>query len=70
MPWAKARGDAHRDNAAFLAQVCQRVTEQFTRITGDGSVPQLVFVRDGEIVRTWATVFPDADELDGLLASE
>jgi uncharacterized membrane protein YphA (DoxX/SURF4 family) len=62
--------DTYRDRYGLRIPVQNLPRKQFTRITGDGSVPQLVFVRDGEIVRTWATVFPDADELNGLLAGE
>ena len=37
--------------------------QQFTSITGEGAVPQLVYLRDGEIVRTWLGLLPEAAEL-------
>ena len=61
--------DAYRDRYELRIPVQNLPRKQFARITGEISVPQLVFARDGKIVRTWATVFPDADELNGLLAS-
>jgi uncharacterized membrane protein YphA (DoxX/SURF4 family) len=37
--------------------------QQFISITGEGAVPQLVHLRDGEIVRTWLGLLPEAAEL-------
>ncbi len=62
--------DSYRNRYELQIPVQNLPRKQFARITGDGSVPQLVFVRDGEVVRTWSTVFPDANELGGLLASD
>jgi uncharacterized membrane protein YphA (DoxX/SURF4 family) len=43
--------------------------QQFVSITGEGAVPQLVYLRDGEIVRTWLGLLPEAPELRQTLRS-
>lgn len=55
--------DIYRDkyNLRIPAGILSR--DSLSRITGDGSVPQLVHVRDGEILRSWVTEMPEADEL-------
>lgn len=60
--------DTYRDRYELRIPVQDLPREQFGRVTGEASVPQLVFARDGEIARTWSIVFPDVDELRGLLA--
>ena len=37
--------------------------QTFIRITGEGSVPQLVYLRDGETVRVWKGILPEPAEL-------
>lgn len=37
--------------------------QEFLRITGEGSVPQLVYVRDGKVQRSWLGLLPLVDEL-------
>ncbi len=61
--------DAYRDKYDLRIPVQNLQGNQFTRITGEGSVPQLVFVRDGEIVTHWLGLLPAATELSGLLGS-
>ena len=36
---------------------------QFVSITGEGAVPQLVYVRDGRVQRSWLGLLPMVDEL-------
>jgi len=62
--------DAYRDLYGLRIPMQNLPHKQFSRITGEGSVPQLVFVRDGKVVRTWPSVFPDAGELKGLLTGD
>lgn len=40
----------------------------FASITGEGAVPQLVYLRDGAIVRTWLGLLPTPEELARELA--
>lgn len=44
--------------------------QQFVSITGEGAVPQLVYLRDGEIVRTWLGLLPEAPELRAALRAD
>ncbi len=37
--------------------------QTFIRVTGEGSVPQLVYLRDGETVEVWRGILPEPDEL-------
>lgn len=59
--------DAYRDQYDLRIPMQSLDPNQFTRITGEGSVPQLVFVRDGEVVTSWLGLLPESDELPGLL---
>lgn len=43
--------------------------QQFIGITGEGAVPQLVYVRDGRVQRSWLGLLPMVDELREELGS-
>lgn len=55
--------DRYRDKYDLRIPVQVLPGETFTRITGDGGVPQLVYVQDGELKRTWIGLLPQAAEL-------
>lgn len=66
----RADVDAYRGKHDLRIPVRILSREALSRITGDGWVPQLVLVREGDITRVWRTVLPDADELRAFFAKE
>lgn len=55
--------DRYRDKYDLRIPVQVLPGETFTQITGEGSVPQLVYVQEGELKRTWIGLLPPAAEL-------
>lgn len=51
---------------AIPAQVLQ--PQEFLGITGEGAVPQLVYVRNGKVERSWLGLLPEIEELHEELA--
>lgn len=59
--------DAYREEYGLHVPMQELPGATFASITGEGSVPQLVYVRDGEIVRSWLGLLPNPEEIGGLL---
>ena len=62
--------DTYRDLHELRIPVQSLPRTRSGRITGDTLVPQLLFVRDGEIARTWSIAFPEVEDLRDLLNSD
>lgn len=59
--------DRYAERYGFDFAIQSLAPRNFARITGDGSVPQLVWLRDGAIQRTWMGTLPESRELGDLL---
>jgi hypothetical protein len=64
-----AEVDEYKAKMGRPFQVYQLPSRAFVQFTGDGAVPQLVYVRRGEIVRIWRGVPPRAEQLLDYVAS-
>ncbi len=62
--------DAYREKHELDVPVEILSRTSLARITGDGSVPQLVHVRNGRILHTWVIELPEPEELREFLAIE
>ncbi len=60
--------DSYREKHGLYVPVEILSRTSLGRITGDGSVPQLVHVRDGRVLRTWTIELPEPEELRQVLA--
>ena len=64
-----AEVDEYKAKLAVPFPVYQLPSRAFVQFTGDGAVPQLVYVRKGEIVRVWRGIPPTAEQLRDYVAS-
>ncbi len=64
-----AEVDEYKAKMAVPFPVYQLPSRAFVQFTGDGAVPQLVYVRKGEIVRVWPGMPPTAERLREYIAS-
>jgi len=64
-----AEVDEYRAKMSVPFPVYQLPSRAFVQFTGDGAVPQLVYVRKGEIVRVWRGMPPTAEQLSDYVAS-
>jgi hypothetical protein len=64
-----AEVDEYKAKLGAPFQVYQLPSRAFVQFTGDGAVPQLVYVRKGEIVRIWRGTPPTAEQLLDYIAS-
>lgn len=55
--------DRYRDKYDLRIPVQVMPPQMFTRVTGEGGVPQLVYLRDGRIERTWIGILPEPASL-------
>ena len=57
--------DVNRYRESYDLQMPVQVLppQTFIRVTGEGSVPQLVYLRDGATVEVWRGILPEPDEL-------
>ncbi len=58
-----AEVDEYKAKLAVSFPVYQLPSRAFVQFTGDGAVPQLAYVRKGEIVRVWRGIPPTAEQL-------
>lgn len=61
--------DTYREKHGLDVPVEILSRTSLARITGDGSVPQLVHVRNGRILQTWVIELPEPEELRGVLTT-
>ena len=61
--------DRYRQRYDLRMPVQVMPPQMFTRVTGEGGVPQLVYLRDGEIERTWIGILPEVAALRRTLAA-
>jgi len=59
----EAELERYRETHGLTVPVQVLEPRAFVRITGEGAVPQLVYVREGRIERTWLGVLPEREEL-------
>lgn len=64
-----AEVDEYKAKLAVPFPVYQLPSRAFVQFTGDGAVPQLVYVRKGEIVRIWRGMPPTAEQMRDYIAS-
>jgi hypothetical protein len=64
-----AEVDEYKAKLGAPFQVYQLPSRAFVQFTGDGAVPQLVYVRKGEIVRIWRGTPPTAQQLLDYMAT-
>jgi hypothetical protein len=64
-----AEVDEYKAKLAVPFPVYQLPSRAFVQFTGDGAVPQLVYVRKGEIVRVWRGMPPSAEQMRDYIAS-